>query len=660
MRLSDIKGLKEKRLLALEGEGITTPYDLAYFFPVKYLDMTTLSTVADFEDGKEALIKGIVINTPSTFRFSKVQTTKTVVEVDGKRINAMWFNQPYIGKNLIRDETYFFYGKIKIKDKSITILSPMFERKENAKRLFGIVTKYKKIENVPSTLISDCVKTTLENISFDSVINDELQEKYKLLNINQALYYAHFPKTINEGIRGLDRVFIENTIKMMLSYKFIPKGKKERKYLDFDPIKALNNVLPFTLSASQEKAIDEMVKELKSNQCMNRMLQGDVGSGKTLVAVALSLFNAKSGYQTVLLSPTVTLAMQHYNTFCKILKELGVRVGINTNTVMSEDIVEKAKNGEVDVIIGTHSLLSESVTFSNLTLAIIDEQQKFGVNERGILTTKGENIDVLSMTATPIPRTLSLLVAGELSVSYLENRKEKRITTYVISKNKVTDCYKFIDDKISCGGRAYIVCPKIFDDEKTEKEGATTVYKEVKDFFKTRKVGLLHGKLSKIERDKVTKDFIDNKLDILVSTSVIEVGIDNQDANTIVIFEAENFGLSSLHQLRGRIGRRGQESYCFLVNNNVNEKQKERLTFFKENLDGYKIADFDLATRGCGDIFGTNQHGTGIINQMIGFSYENIKIAKKIYDEIDIDNLDRAVVSEIENGEYSKYLIPMN
>lgn len=661
MELSKLKGFKEKRLQSLREEGINTPLDLINFFPIKYLDMTKITPLCEFSDGKEVLVKGVAITEAKTFHFSKVATTKATVLVEDKRINAMWFNQSYMKNNIAKDETYFFYGKLKISKNGISLLSPMFEKAENARRLFGVVTKYKKIENVPSPLISESVKTILEDEKLPSIITDDILDKYNLSSLKNAYYDLHFPPAIIDAYNALSRVFIEKAVRTMVALKVINKEEKNRLYEDYDLINELNKALPYKLTESQRKAVNEITTDIKSNAPMNRLLQGDVGSGKTIVAVAATLLNAKSGYQTVVLAPTVTLAMQHYNTFKEIFSNFGIEIGLACGNTKTSDVERKAESGEIKVVIGTHTLIQEDFKFDNLTLAVIDEQQKFGVSERGTIEQKGNEVDILSMTATPIPRTLSLLFCGELKVSFLDNeRGEKNISTYIISERKIKDCFAFINDKIDKGGKAYIVAPKILDDDKTEKEGAISIYNEVKKYFTTRNIGLLHGRLNKKERERVTTDFISNKFDILVSTSVIEVGIDNKYANCMVIFGAENFGLSSLHQLRGRIGRNMQESYCFLVNYSVNENQKERLSFFKENTDGFKIADFDLKTRGAGDIFGKNQHGNSFLNNQEGYSYENLKMAKDIFEDLNIDMLDKRLIKEAKDNYLRNSIITFN
>ncbi|MEG2116713.1 MAG: helicase-related protein, partial [Clostridia bacterium] len=387
---------------------------------------------------------------------------------------------------------------------------------------------------------------------------------------------------------------------------------------------------------SQKRAIDEICNDMRKEKPMNRLLQGDVGSGKSVVMFGASLLAAYSKKQTAIMCPTTTLAEQHFSTLKKYADVLDVKIALLTSASTNvSTCVAKLSSGEIDIVIGTQSLISERVKFKSLGLVVIDEQQKFGVNQRAKLVEKGENVDLLTVTATPIPRSLALILYGEVNVSYISKEIDiKPIKTHIIGSEKTLDCYNFLKSELSKGGFLYVVCPKIYDEELSETSGVIEKFKEIKKVFKDYRVGLLHGDLTSEEREKVTRNLLDDKLDVLVSTSIIEVGIDNQRANLMLIYQAENFGLSSLHQLRGRIGRKGQESFCFLNVDEITEKQKERLMFFKNNTDGFKIADYDLENRGAGEYFGTMQHGKSGNEVFSKMTFEQVKFAKNLAEEI--------------------------
>ena len=654
MELKDLRGIKEKRLEALESVGIKTSADLLNMLPVKYLDMTTVASSKDLIDGAEVLIKAAVVGEPFNLYYSRVKTTKVKLDTGDKKFFAMWFNQPYMKSNLTSGEKYVFYGKIKNADGKITLLSPMFEREENASRLFGIVAKYQKIDGMPQTLISSAERELIEKERIISVFDEE---KFGELPLAEGYKRAHFPLSMQDAESGVSRIFKEKVVRTMLSYRLSGESgvKKTRKYKDIDVKAEMEKLLPFSLTKSQKNAIDEVVSDMKSSASMNRLLQGDVGSGKTVVIMAACLLAAKSGYTCAVMCPTTTLAAQHFKTFSETLTKAGIKVSLVSSGKTKEAF------DVADVYVGTHALFSESAEYKNLAFLAIDEQQKFGVSARASLIGKGFSTDVLSLTATPIPRTLSLILYGTLNISYLEKRtEENNVKTRIVGARKLSDMYRYIDALLENGGLAYVVCRKIDTTESSEEEGAEEKFKEIKKAFPSRRVALLHGKMPKAEKEKTIAAFLSDKIDVLVSTSVIEVGVDNPRANAIVVFGAENFGLSSLHQLRGRVGRRGQESWCFLPVGDVTEKQKERLEFFKENSDGFKIADFDLESRGAGDIYGVKQHGKSAYSKNLSGNFSDIKKAKEIADRTEIEELDEEqfkLITQEENDDREKIVL---
>lgn len=642
MELTQIKGIGKKRIESLNSKDIKTVWDLAGYLPYEYQNMSQEQLPSEFENGKIVFVRAKVISNPVGLYFRSVHTTKVTILCEGTKLVCMWFNQPYMKANLTLDEEYFFYGKLKDNKGKFTILSPSFERVDNNVRLKGLVPKYKKIEGIGSGTIASLIKQAVEAESFMSIIPKNVVEHHSLMKLGTAYRQAHFPESMQSAKEGVSRIELEKLVRLMLSYKlFKEEDKGKSKYINCDVISSLESVLPFSLYSSQKTAITEICEDMRREKPMSRLLQGDVGSGKSVVMFGASVMVAKSKLQTAIMCPTTTLAMQHYANLKPLADKLGIKMallcGASANSV---EIKTQIRSGEIDIAIGTHALISDSVKFHKLGLVVIDEQQKFGVNQRAKLVEKGENADLLTVTATPIPRSLALILYGEVNVSYVSKENGiSNVKTHIIGSEKIKNCYDFLADGLKKGGFLFVVCPKIYDEENSENFGVIEKYKEIKKIFKNFKVGLLHGDLTDEERQKVTEELFDGKLDVLVSTSIIEVGIDCEKANMMLIFQAENFGLSSLHQLRGRVGRKGQESYCFLCNDGVNEKQKERLAFFKNNNDGFKIADFDLETRGAGEFMGTMQHGKSANELFFKMSFEQVKFAKTLADEI-INTLD--------------------
>ncbi len=635
MELSKIKGVGAKRLQQLNEKNIFTSQDLVNFLPIRYEDMTTIITNITENIDKNVLIKGTITKPPVTQYFNKRLTTRVTVNCGDFVVNCMWFNQPYVKSNLTADEDYFFYGKVKESKGKYSLFAPSFEKCNSEKnRMSGINPKYRKIDGVSSAVISKAVGEIVKTDNLLSIIPKNIQMKFELTSLHQGYEMTHFPKVTEEIQVGVKRITYENMVKTMLSHHLFDNafGNKVRDYSYCDVLENLCSVLDFEMYSSQKKAIEEIFYDMKSGNQMNRLLQGDVGSGKSIVILASCLMAAMSGFQSAVMCPTTTLAKQHFKNFKEICDKLGVTVGLLTGYSNNQkEVVDQLNSGEIQIVVGTHSLISDRVHFKNLAFCSIDEQQKFGVGQRAKLIEKGEKVDVLTATATPIPRSLTLMMYGELKVSYIfRNSVLNSVSTHIINSTKTNDCYQFMKKQIDAGGMAYVVCPKIYDDEIGESEGAVAKFKELKTVFKGYRVGLIHGDMKPQDREIETDKFSNGEFDLLVSTSVIEVGIDNKKANVMLIFDGENFGLSSLHQLRGRVGRMGQESFCFLSVDNANEVQRDRLKFFKENNDGFAISDYDLAVRGAGDYFGSMQSGKSADDFLINMNFSDVVVVKEI------------------------------
>ncbi len=630
MEIIDIKGFGEKRIGLLKDKGLVKPLDLCNFLPKKYVDLTFEIDSLEPYVGREVLFVSELKKNPTSQYFGKKNLTKVEFEVGDKKVYCTFFNQPYIKSNFTQGEEYRVCGLLVFSKGKFSMISPKFEKNKGEVKLCGIFPQYSKMEGISNNLIQSAIKDILLKSPIESIIPIEIESQNNLISLREAYEFCHFPKTLKEAELGRNRVNTENSVRAVLSYETVrEKGNQVYNFAKSD----LKSIwLPYALTQSQERAIIEALHDINSQFLMNRLLQGDVGSGKTLVMMTLATMLAKKGQQVAILCPTTTLAEQHFKNYQVIAKRNGINCVLLTSKNSDKKILTEISTGTAKVVIGTHSLFSNKTIYKNLSLAIIDEQQKFGVNQRQALLNKGDAVHVLSATATPIPRTLSLMLYGEINISYLDNEiAQKNINTHILSYNRLGDLLEFVKERLKQKEKAYFVAPKV--NETDENEGAIGLYNDVKIKFNGFNVGLLHGGLGVNERDCVTRKFEQNFYDILVSTSLIEVGIDNKDASMMIIFQAENFGLSQLHQLRGRVGRRGQQSYCFVLPKNFNEKTKPRLEIFKNTLDGFKIADFDLQNRGGGDAYGTSQHGD-FEEDAFKLKFEDVKTIKLLADKV--------------------------
>ncbi len=635
-----VKGVGPKKFQILTQLGIQTIKDLLYYFPYRYEDRRHLNQIKDLREGQlqsfqaEVLAKGMrrARNRRTIFQMSLGDETG--------RIDTLWFNQPYLKDNFKIGDKVIIYGKIQ-KRKGLQVINPEYEiiydsdSSDDTLHTKRIVPIYGLTKGIGSRALRRiCFNAVNE---FSNTLKDNLPEsllkKYNLITLAQALRDIHFPDNNNAITSARKRLVYEELFGLELTmawrkhnYKHLHKGIK----LSFKKplVETFIKKLPFTLTQSQDKVIAEIKDDLGSPQCMQRLLQGDVGSGKTVVALISALYAVSAGYQVALMAPTEVLAQQHYRTISELLKGMKINKGLLISQIKKKEkseLIEKIKKHKVDIIIGTHALIQENVFFKKLGLVIIDEQHKFGVIQRDTLYKKGENPDLLIMTATPIPRTLAYSIYGDLDVSVISELPAGReeITTWWVTKNKIEGAYNFISKQIKAGRQAYIVYPLVEKSKKLELKAAKEMYEHLKDeIFQGHNVGLLHGQMKGPEKDKVMTAFKKNKLDILISTIVIEVGIDVANASVMLIEHAERFGLSQLHQLRGRIGRGPHESYCILASSALTEVAKRRLAIMSKVTSGFRIAEEDLIIRGPGEFFGLRQHG-----------FKDLKIADLIRDE---------------------------
>jgi len=629
-----LKGIGERRALALENVGIYTISDLLQYYPRRYLDRSTITPIRNLHSNDTATVVGKIVNQG----VKKGKRSRFIVLLSDNTgfLSCVWFHQiPYwqklfkVGQTLAVSGKIGYFGGLQIVHPEFDLLSEDGEDREDEFLHTGkIIPLYPSTESLSRLgLDSRGFRRIIRNLlrsyasQIEEILLESIIQRHQLIYLEEAFQNIHFPKDLNTFKQAQRRLKFDEFFLMefMLAYRK-HKISQQKKGIHFakvgERLKTLVDKLPFELTETQKKVICEIRADMKKSQPMYRLLQGDVGSGKTIVALVTMLIAVENGYQAALMAPTEILAEQHYLTFRRWLEELAVDVKLligGQRKSMREKILFAIEQGDCDVVIGTHAVIQENVTFHKLGLVVIDEQHRFGVVQRALLTAKGENPDVLVMTATPIPRTLSLTVYGDLDVSILDEMPEGRIPvrTSWRYENKRKEIYEFVKTKVAEGQQAYIVFPLIEESEKLDLKAATESYeKMIEGIFSDFKVALLHGRLKSEQKDAIMSAFKNGKIQILVSTTVIEVGVDVPQATIMVIENAERFGLTQLHQLRGRVGRGGQQSYCILIAKSpLTEDAVTRLNTMAQTNDGFKIAEIDLKLRGPGEFFGTRQHG---------------------------------------------------
>lgn len=611
-----IKFVGDKRALLYKKLGIETVIDLLRHFPRSYIDFKNASTIASFAIGSTATIRAKIVEKSPPILIKGSRTIYRVVAEDEEQnaILISFFNNKYVHESLITNEEYIFHGKLSGNIFRPEMVSPIFFHKDLCP---DMQPNYPLTAGLNHKMISTNVKFALENLSsFPATClpNSILVEEGFSNNLT-AYNDIHFPTNLIDAEKAKELFVLEEILCLQLGLYGLKRRKKKKSNIrlcDYD-LSPFINSLPFELTNGQKKVISQAIKDMQSQNLMNRLLQGDVGSGKTVIAAALLYLIAQNGWQGAIMAPTQILAIQHYNTLSAQLSKFNIKVEILTGSMTAKqkrEALERIKNGDADIICGTHALIDKDVEFKNLALVITDEQHRFGVLQRSALISKGNFPHTLVMSATPIPRSLALTIYGDLDISVLNEfpKGKKSVKTYLINQDIRERALGFIESEVRKGFQAYIVCPSI-DETKLEVESAIQYKAELEKRFKNINIGLLHGKMKSTEKDNVMNDFKNKKLDILVSTTVIEVGIDVPNATIMMIENADRFGLSQLHQLRGRVGRGCAESHCILVSNNASESATERLSIMKNTYDGFEIAKFDLKQRGPGDFFGTKQHG---------------------------------------------------
>jgi ATP-dependent DNA helicase RecG len=615
-----VKGVGPKRAKLLKKLGIQTVEDLLFYFPKDYENRSSILKIEDLTVGEKQTFKGYIVGSPREIKTSRVIITKVPVKDGTGAVELVWYNQPYIKNNLKIGEEYIINGKLRFKYGQLIVENPVIEKSEDFKLNTGrIVPIYGLTEGLTQNAIRKIMFNALKEYvqEVEEFFDEEFLSEKRLMDIKSALININFPQ--NEAyLEQAKYRFKYQELFLLQMALFLMKGSaKEKKGIKFERVdlKPFIMGLPFKLTQAQVKVLKEIIADMNSHKVMNRLVQGDVGSGKTVVAACSMYIAVKNGYQVAMMAPTEILAKQHYSTLKELFKNTDIKIGLLSGSLSpsnKKEVLEKIKKGDYDIIVGTHALIEDDVVFNNLGLCITDEQHRFGVRQRALLTQKGKNPDVLVMTATPIPRTLALILYGDLDISIIDQLPpgRKKVKTYVISSSVRKKAYEFAMKEVKKGRQVYVVCPLIEESDKISAMSAEIVYREIyKDAFKEAKVGLLHGKMADSEKEKVMEEFVNGKIDILVSTSVIEVGVNVPNATVMIIENAERFGLAQLHQLRGRVGRSEFQSYCILISYSNSDVAKKRLGVLAQTSDGFKIAEKDLEIRGPGEFLGLRQHG---------------------------------------------------
>ena len=617
-----VKGIGPKKASKLNKLGIFTINDLIYYFPRQYEDRNKLKKICQLEDKEKATIRAIISNIETSTPRKGLSITKLSVRDETGFAKLVFFNQDYIVKSFKSGDTILVFGKVKKDFNGVELSSCEVEQmSNNPKSTCGIMPIYPLTYGLTNKELMGIIKIifTNEQIVVKEYLPKRIIEKYKLCSIDYAIKNLHNP-TNKESLKiALYRMVFEEFLILQLGLFLFKNGVVEKDGIYFnrhDNLKAILDSLPFKLTNAQNRAFNEILDDMASNKVMNRLVQGDVGSGKTVVAL-LSLANCVlNGYQGALMAPTEILAEQHYISLNETLSQFGMNIGLLVGSLtkkQKENILEKVKNKEIDILIGTHALIEDKVEFNNLGIVITDEQHRFGVRQRNKLSEKGYNPDILVMTATPIPRTLALILYGDLDISIIDELPPGRqpIETIAVYKDKRDKAYNsLVREEVEKGRQVYIVCPLVEESEAIEAKSAVELVEELRsEYFSDLRLGLLHGKMKPSEKDEIMKSFKNRELDILVSTTVIEVGVNVPNATLMIIENAERFGLAQLHQLRGRVGRGKHKSYCILIYSSKSEVCSQRMGIMEETTDGFKISEKDLEIRGPGEFFGTRQHG---------------------------------------------------
>lgn len=661
MELSTLKYISEKREKDFNKLNIYSLEQLVRHFPRDYLDLSKTTLLKDAYHNDVILtrceVMGVEVN-----RYARRPFVKAICQQGGYIFTAIWFNQMYVATKLTRGE-YLFYGRVQNRyGLACQMTNPSFESAQRNSVLKGLVPVYSLSGNLTQGIVRTAVRQALEKTRYLSHIPAPLIKKYSLMPLSEAYRKVHCPADFAEVKAGSERIALEEYFLLISAFKVIKGGRDDARMRQYTVTRnQLNGFIsrfPFEFTAGQKEAVEAVFNSVHSPHSMNMLLQGDVGSGKTAVALSGIYMAVKSGFQAAMLAPTEVLARQNAELLKKYFPDFAVRT-LTGSTPASEKrtIKNGLAKGLINIVCGTHAVIQSDVVFKNLAFAVCDEQHRFGVAQRASLLEKGEGCDVLVMSATPIPRTLSLIFYGDLDVTTIKDKPRSRqdISTSIIPERKYGDMLAYVARQAKLGNQTYFVCPKIEEDEEGTIMSVTELYEDLQAEMPQVRVALLHGKMRDKQKNEIMADFKNKKFDCLVSTTVIEVGVDVPDATTMIIYNAERFGLSQLHQLRGRVGRGDKKSYCFLLIGSDSEGARERLGVIKNCTDGFEIAESDLKIRGGGDFLGTRQSGKMLSEiKNLKFPVETVFTAKAIVDDAFSGWLDVGELARIAAEKYNE------
>lgn len=617
--IKNLKSVGPKRLKLLNNIGIFSIKDLLYFYPRRYEDSSKILKLSEGIIGEKATFRCRILSLLDNRNIRRgLSITSFIIEDDSAEAKLIFFNNRFIKNTIDFGETYLIYGKYERFRGRIQLTSPEIEKVDNIRNLGRIRGIYNQTKGLTNNNIDYLIDQVIDKNLFEECIPNDLIKKYSLIDKNRAIKNIHRPENRKSYALSKQRLVYEELLFFELSILSMQNKNNSSHGIKFNipnKIYEFINNLPYKLTSGQEKVLKDITGDMQNGKSVNRLIQGDVGSGKTIVSIILSLVAVLNGYQCAIMAPTEILAKQHFENFNSLLEAYGVRIKLlvgSTSSKVKKEILTNTANGMIDILIGTHSLIEDDVKFFNLGLNVIDEQHRFGVIQRSKLRYKNDKSCNIIMSATPIPRTLSLILYADLDISIIDTMPggRKNIKTLAINSSQVKEALTFIEKELNVGHQAYVICSLIEDNEDFENlESVEKVFKDLKKFFKNYKLALLHGRLSTDEKNKVMEDFKNRKIDLIVSTTVIEVGINVANATVMMIYNAERFGLSTLHQLRGRVGRGDAQSYCILFNNSKSEISWRRMKIMTDSTDGFYIANKDLELRGFGDILGVRQSG---------------------------------------------------
>ncbi|GIP32964.1 ATP-dependent DNA helicase RecG [Paenibacillus sp. J2TS4] len=621
LAVRQVRGIGPRKAEDLQALGIETAYDLLEYFPFRYEDYH-IRDLAAVKDGEKVTVEGTIYGAPVLQMYGRKKSRLTCkVVVDPLMITAVWFNRHFIKDQLTTGAKIVLTGKWEQNRLQITVAEHEFPDRGGASRTGTLQPVYSVAGPVTQNWLRKTIRQVLAQYGqwVEEILPEELVKKYRLMPRERAVSVIHQPEDWEEGKQARRRIVYEELFLFQLkmqAFRALNRSKSDgvAHSVDSQAVREFVRSLPFVLTASQKNVIAEILEDLKQPYAMNRLLQGDVGSGKTVVAAVALFAVVKAGAQGALMVPTEILAEQHKRSLEKLFAPYGIQVGLLTGSLTERqrrDARASIQMGLTDIVVGTHALIQEDVIFHRLGLVVTDEQHRFGVNQRSILRRKGLHPDVLTMTATPIPRTLAITAFGDMDVSTLKElpKGRKPIKTYAVPHDMLERVLRFIRKEAAAGRQAYVICPLIEESDKLDVQNAIDVHAQLTHHFPDLSVGLLHGRLSNQDKEQIMAEFSDNRIQVLVSTTVVEVGVDVPNATLMVVYDAVRFGLSQLHQLRGRVGRGEHQSYCILIADPKNEISRERLKVMTETNDGFEIARRDLEIRGPGDFFGTKQSG---------------------------------------------------